>query len=254
MPSQFPPDISPEEPNLVPDYPSTALSSSPPNISSEDPTSVTCPPITELSSSPFDISTEDPPLDSYPALSDYTSGDPSLFPVLDPTEMLQKYLHKAQIAVPIVSKIITHAPAAALLHLESLKMIIQEAVSKYTTDVSDYNEYLMQYHAILDQHITGLLKDHYMNPVDLPYLSPNPSSFPTSLPSDIPEQSPTSVPTSTHMNCISELTSILPYPFPSKISSDKPISHPTSFPSEYKSDDSYSSSLPHSRFPYITTL
>ena len=111
----------------------------------------------------------------------------------------------------VVSDSLTYAPAATLLDLESLNMLLQVSDSAYPADIPDSNDYLLESHAILVQHIMGLLQDHSMPPVALPYLSPYPSSFPTSLQSDIPSKGPTSVPTSTHRNSTSDLPSTLSY-------------------------------------------
>ena len=63
-------------------------------------------------------------------------------------------------------------------------MLIQYADSAYPTDIPDSNEYLIKSHAQLFKHIKGLLQDHFISTIDLPYTSPNPYSSPTSLPSD----------------------------------------------------------------------
>ena len=57
--------------------------------------------------------------------------------------MLQKALHKAQLASTNVSDIHNYPPTAALLHLESLKMLLQEADSAYPADITDTNEYCL---------------------------------------------------------------------------------------------------------------
>ena len=62
------------------------------------------------------------------------SGNPSSFPVPDPTAMFQKSLKKTQIYFPIVAVIIFNAPESALLHLDSLKMILQDYDSVYPAD------------------------------------------------------------------------------------------------------------------------
>ena len=102
--------------------------------------------------------------------------------------------------LPTVSETISYVPEAALLQLESLKMFIKDYACAYPTDIPATNEYLLEYHAELVQHITVLLKDHYTLPVDLPHLSLDTSSFTTSLPSEIPSKGPNSVPFSTHKN------------------------------------------------------
>ena len=51
--------------------------------------------------------------------------------------MFQKYLHKAQMAFPVVSSRLTYAPVAVLLHLESLEMLLQEANSAYPNEIPD---------------------------------------------------------------------------------------------------------------------
>ena len=65
-------------------------------------------------------------------------------------------------AFPVVSTRLTYAPAAALIHLESLKMLLQDDASAYPADTPDYKEYLLDSNAILLQHITGLIKYHSM--------------------------------------------------------------------------------------------
>ena len=126
-------------------------------------------------------------------------------------------------ALPVVYGILYYAPESTLIQLESLKMIIQDADYAYLVDIHDSNKYLLEYHTQLVLHITGLLQDHSMSPVDLSYTLTNTSSFTTSLPYDIPPNRPTSVPTSAHINYKSELPSIFPSSFPSNISSDKSI-------------------------------
>ena len=39
--------------------------------------------------------------------------------------MFQKFLHKAQMVFPVIASSFMYAPAAALLYLESLNMILQ---------------------------------------------------------------------------------------------------------------------------------
>ena len=152
--------------------------------------------------------------------------------------MLQEYLHKTQIAVPVIDASLTYAPSDALLHMESLKMLLQETDSAYPAAIHDPNEYLLESHALLVQHITGLLQDNSMYPVALTYLSPYPSSFPAYLLSEIPSQGPTSVPTSNHRKYTSDLPSTLPSSFTSNISSEKPTSYPPYAPSKYQRVDS----------------
>ena len=66
-----------------------------------------------------------------------TVETPTLSHVPGPTEMFQKYLHKAQMAFPVVSARLTYAPVTLLLHLESLKMLLQEANSVYPNYIPD---------------------------------------------------------------------------------------------------------------------
>ena len=54
--------------------------------------------------------------------------------------MFQNSLHNDQTDFPIVTANHTYEPAAALLHMESLNMLLQEAASAYPTDIPDYNE------------------------------------------------------------------------------------------------------------------
>ena len=44
-------------------------------------------------------------------------------------------------------------------------MILQEAASTYCAEITASNEYLIKYHALLVQKITGLLQDHSISPV-----------------------------------------------------------------------------------------
>ena len=73
------------------------------------------------------------------APSDSPSGYPSNFPVPDPTAMFQKSLQKAQMALPVVATSLSYAPEAALLQMESLKMIIQDAASSYPKYIPNQN-------------------------------------------------------------------------------------------------------------------
>ena len=82
--------------------------------------------------------------------------------------MLQESLHKTQIAVPVIDASLTYAPSDALLHMESLKMLLQEAASAYPSDIPHYNEYFFLSCAILVHHITGLLQAHCMSPIAMP--------------------------------------------------------------------------------------
>ena len=106
--------------------------------------------------------------------------------------MFYKDLHKEQMDFTVITASLTYATEVSLLHLESLKMIIQDAESTYPTNIPDSNEHLMESNVLLVQHITVLLQDHSMFPVALPYISPDPYSFPTSLPSEITSQGPNS--------------------------------------------------------------
>ena len=65
--------------------------------------------------------------------------------------------------LPIVTDIFYYATEAALIQLESLKVIIQVAASDYSVEEINYsNEYLLYFHMLLVQHNTGLLQDHSM--------------------------------------------------------------------------------------------
>ena len=54
--------------------------------------------------------------------------------------MLQKSLHKYQMNFPVVTTKPTYEPESKLLHLESLKMLLQEASTAYTSEIPDSNE------------------------------------------------------------------------------------------------------------------
>ena len=128
-------------------------------------------------------------------------------------------------------------------------MIMQETDSAYPTDIPALNEYLIESHVQLVQHITGLLQDHSMHPVAMDYLSPDPYSFPISFPTDIPSQGPNLVPTSTQKSSTSDLPLIFSSSFPLNISSETPISGSPYDTIEYQHAKFSSSSLPSSRLP-----
>ena len=96
------------------------------------------------------------------------------------------------------------------------------------------------------------MESHEILVQNMPYLSPNTSSFTKPLLSEIISQGLTSVPTSTYRKSTSDLNSTLISSFPSKISSEKPISDPPYDTSVYQSTESSSYSLPSSRLPSIS--
>ena len=80
---------------------------------------------------------------SYPqyAPSDSPRGDPSIFLVQDPSLMFNKSPQKYQMDLHVVSNIISYAPEAALLQLESLNMLLRDAASTHPTYIPYLNEY-----------------------------------------------------------------------------------------------------------------
>ena len=168
--------------------------------------------------------------------------------------MFYTSLHKSQTAFTVVSAILNYVLAATLIQLGSLTMLIQEAAYAYPEYIPDSNENLLESNAVLVQHSTGLLQDHYMSPVSIAYLSPVPYSFPTPLPSYIIPQGHTSVTKFSHKNSKSDLPSTFPYSFPSNIPSNKPISYPPSATSEFTILEYSRSSISSSRFPSLATL
>ena len=98
--------------------------------------------------------------------------------------MFQKSLQNPEMDLPIVTASLSYAPEAALFQLDALKMLLHYAASVYLVYITALKEYLLESHAQLVHHITGLLQDHSISPVDLPYLSFDPSSFSTFLPSE----------------------------------------------------------------------
>ena len=97
----------------------------------------------------------------------------TIFPGPDPTAMFHKSFQQAQMALPVVAFSLSYAPEAALLQLKSLKMLLQYVASIYPTDIPAPNEYVLEYHAEMVQHITGLLQEQSMLPVTLTYLTPS---------------------------------------------------------------------------------
>ena len=61
-------------------------------------------------------------------------------------------------AFPIISGSLYFAPAAAPLDLGSLNILLQETDSAYPAEIPDSNEHLLESHALLVYHITGLLQ------------------------------------------------------------------------------------------------
>ena len=77
-------------------------------------------------------------------------------------------------AFPIVTSSPMYTPKDALIHMDSLKMLLQEYASAYPSDIIDSNYYLLEYHALLYHHIMILLQDHSMSPANLPYILTEP--------------------------------------------------------------------------------
>ena len=111
-----------------------------PEISSEDHDSVLDSPSSRPSSYPPDISPEETPSAPYSAPSDSPSEYPSILPVPYLTTLFQKAPQKAQIALFVVANSLTYEPVYAILHLDSPKMLQQEAYSTYTSGIPDSNE------------------------------------------------------------------------------------------------------------------
>ena len=93
--------------------------------------------------------------------------------------MFHKSPQKYQMALPVVTNSLSYYPEDAILKIDSLKILLQFVDSSYLTDILYSNDYLIDSHTLLVQNITGLLQDHYISPVDLNFISPDPSSFKT---------------------------------------------------------------------------
>ena len=121
MPHTFPCDLTLEEPILEPTFqpsgsPSGDLSSLPPAFPSNLPLEAV-----------FSY-TLSAPIDS-------PIGYPSIFPGPDPTSMFQKSLQKYQMALPIIAASLSCALESAVLPLDFLNILLQDAPSAYPADI-----------------------------------------------------------------------------------------------------------------------
>ena len=84
--------------------------------------------------------------------------------------MFQNTIHKAKMSFSIINSCLTYDPVATILQPKSLNMVIQEIVSAYPSEILDLNDYLLEYHTQLVQHITCVLQDHFIPPGALSYI------------------------------------------------------------------------------------
>ena len=121
--------------------PKPVLDSEPGDLyTSEEPSSFPYPIPTEIPTEELTIPLEENFLASTSAPSDSPSEDIYIFPLPDSTAMFQTALYKAQMAFTVIAYRLTYAPAASLLKLESLKILIQEDDSAYPSCIPDYNK------------------------------------------------------------------------------------------------------------------
>ena len=81
------------------------------------------------------------PIPSTPSTpSDYSSVYPSSFPISYITTMFHKALEKAQMDFPVVTDSLSYAPKYALLQMDPLKILLQDAASAYPPDIPASND------------------------------------------------------------------------------------------------------------------